>query len=177
MKKFCLILLLLTHGAFASPDLVDEQGPVTGMMGITNHITERTKIKVLIPNDFSMVKGKFAGYLVNVDKNSYSVSVDANNDCRSAHYCQIGSFQAISHENPVIHHDMNNQEMTEALQLNGNIKAYYTQGYALGSFTPSQIEWRCGHVLYRITWNQADTDIKKLLIALANNAVMNSKCQ
>lgn len=173
---FTILTISLSANVMASPDMDDEQAPIIGLIAVTNHIEERSGVKMFMPADFSFNKKQLAAFVVRVDKDGYEMSIDVDTDCRGAHYCRVGSVAAMRGENPIIHYDKQNNEMTSSVLLKQDIKAYYTQGFALASYFPPNIVWRCKGVLYRISWNQSNVDAKKILIDLANSAMGENGC-
>lgn len=97
----------------------------------------------------------------------YVIDIDSTVDCHGAHYCNIGSVRAERGGNPQLMYNMQNQEITVAVQLDKQQKAYFTPSHAMADNFPAQIQWRAANILYTISW---DTN-QAIMIAMANSTI------
>lgn len=102
----------------------------------------------------------------NVD---YIVSFDNTEDCRGAHYCNVGSISSDIQGNPTIYFDNQDQEITQKIILDNGHSIYYTPGHAMGDFWPARVEWRCATTLYTLSWALDAEDERAALLKMVNS--------
>lgn len=175
IKKYLVLLIAFFYIPFVQAQtdikLVDAQDVIENLKTSLESLAAKTNLPVIFPEQLPAPSHSDHYYLyteTKPDSDRYLISIDSTPDCHGAHYCSLGSLTAVRGESPQIYSSIDRQELTVPVQLAIKKIGYFTPGHAMGSFWPSQLEWRERSVLYRMSWNLPKESEKPTLIAVVN---------
>jgi hypothetical protein len=171
---FCFVISIDAHAL----KFVPSNKAIVGLNDAMANLKQQTAIPVLFPDKIpvsSQVNAQtkfFLSTIVFPNGNGYSISVDKTANCNGAKYCSIGTITAQKGERPQIYSDMNGADLTVPIVLYQGIKGYYTPDHTEADFWPTQIEFKKGLVLYRVSWVVMDMSQEKYVISMLANSML-----
>ncbi|EKE09401.1 MAG: hypothetical protein ACD_16C00187G0002 [uncultured bacterium] len=144
--------------------------PIYNLDDVIKEVKDFAKIPVLFPTIIQAEKGKI--YFATTEtqaKEQYMITIGSTPGC-TAHFCTFGTVRAeLNGKLKDDEYTVLNKKIDKVpVDLNNNIKGYYTEGYAICSFFDPKIEWVYKDVLYTIRWQFASQDE---LVQMANSAI------
>lgn len=163
------VFFLFVCPSFASLKLVTLDSVdkvVSGFAVEKSDLEAKSTVPVLLPQ--RVPNGKKLVAHSEVTDGGYHFYFDFHKECKGTTVCNVGEVTAKSAEEPVIHFNRSNKQITLPIKFHKGIKAFFTPSYTMADYHPATLEFRKGPVLYSVKWRIDRADEKLSMIALAN---------